>query len=395
MILLGGVNTNLAGSFSKIWPLEYADSSKTKDQFYYVNNGSLVGYLGVKLISLTEYDYELEKYLEKVEAAYESMQDRFIYDKYQWTYYMLNEPTVIPPHYMIFEEKLYYVCSKISDKEFWKDGYEFRYNSLKSVLGMEVYEKDGEIVGIVHRACAPHPYMIDIYGTKIEFLDKEGNVVTEWSESISGNCEENIERFEKGEFLIGTIPLDSVRYRMYTVQNNNEFLLFEERIEVKDFDREEDVSGKPNATGDIKKRQEDYVYDTKLSNESNGQLIYELKKDESLDINNYYGVKIANYYQSDFAVSIALYDSNGNACVRYLPKLKRGKNFLLFSEIGFSNINDLENISKVIIRLYSQDGNVEYGNTGRIEAGSLVKFDNKYSLYEYRHNNAEYKISPQ
>lgn len=354
-----------------------------------------MGYLGVKLISLTEYDYELEKYLEKVEAAYESMQDRFIYDKYQWTYYMLNEPTVIPPHYMIFEEKLYYVCSKISDKEFWKDGYEFRYNSLKSVLGMEVYEKDGEIVGIVHRACAPHPYMIDIYGTKIEFLDKEGNIITEWSESISGNCEENIERFEKGEFLIGTIPLDSVRYRMYTVQNNNEFLLFEERIEVKDFDREENVSGKPNATGDIKKRQEDYVYDTKLSNESNGQLIYELKKDESLDINNYYGVKIANYYQSDFAVSIALYDSNGNACVRYLPKLKRGKNFLLFSEIGFSNINDLEDISKVIIRLYSQDGNVEYGNTGRIEAGSLVKFDNKYSLYEYRHNNAEYKISPQ
>lgn len=390
----GGYNIKLGGIFdNRIWPLEYADDIKEEDEFYFVNNGSIAGYLGVKLISLTEYDEALEKYLESVESAYESMQDRFLYDKYNWTFYMLNEPTVIPPHYMIFEEKLYYVCSEISDKTFWKEGYEFRKKALKDVLSIDFYKEDGVVKGVMRRACAPHPYLLDIYSTKVEFLDENDNVIGEWTEDISGSSSDNIERFEEGEFLTGVMPENSVCYRTYTIRDNQEFLLFESEIDFEEsFKNEEIISGLPDASGNITNIQTNqYEYDFETSGNNRAILTYNLEENIDLDINNYYGISIDNGYQNNYNITITLYDSQGDACSRYLPVLKAGKNLLLFNEIGFPRINDLTDISKVTIRLYTE----EDASEGSLYVDELIKFENIYSLYKYRQEHSEYKISPQ
>lgn len=320
------------------------------------------------------------------------MQEYFVYDKYQWTFYMLNEKTVIPPHYMIFEEKLYYACSQLSDKEFWKDGYEYRKDALKSVLSIDFYEENDSLKGIMRRACAPHPYLLDIYGTEVQFLDENDNIIGEWRSDISGSCADDIDRFEDGEFLGGIVPENSVKYQVYTISDGATFLMFESEIEeISDVSGNwNNISDMPDAAGDIKMIDEEYEFDSELSEESNGQLIYELDKNMDLNIDSYYGIPINNDSQNIYSVNVILYDSEGNGCSRYLPELKPGNNLILFNEIGFSDINELTDINKIVVRFYGEDE-----ARGKVMPNQVVKFDTIYSLYQYRQSNPDYLISPQ
>ncbi len=127
------------------------------------------------------------------------------------------------------------------------------------------------------------------------------------------------------------------------------------------------------------------------SNISKGSVIYKLRKTEELNMHNYYGIEIDNVNSAECAVMLRLEDSKGNVCERYMPQLLERKNLILFHEIGFSEINNLENISTIGVRIISD---VHENEKNEFVSGNLLKFDDLLSLYSYR-EKTEYKISPQ
>ncbi len=157
----GGFNLNMGND--TIWPLEYTAMSTNADDAYFVENGSIVGFIGCTIIADLYQDKELKEYLEKVAACYESRFQLYRYEKYDWSYYRLNPLTVIPPHYMIFEMKLFDAAYELTNLELFEKGKLFRQDAIKGVLQLEFTELEGGRVRyVMHRACAPHPYLIDV-----------------------------------------------------------------------------------------------------------------------------------------------------------------------------------------------------------------------------------------
>ena len=186
-----------------VWPLEYADKNSTEINSQFVLNGSLTGYLSTKIVADIRRDKILLDYCEKVKLAYKDKFTEFHYEKYPWTYYMLNPKKVIPPHYIIFEVELLSAISKIDQDKIFEEELNFRRDALKSVLGLQFRESGEGIEWIIRRACAPHPYLIDIYASKIVFYDKKNKVLSSYENDISGSLAENRNRFSEGEWIQG------------------------------------------------------------------------------------------------------------------------------------------------------------------------------------------------
>ncbi len=231
----GGFNYNISHYLwekDKTWPLEYASADLDSSKYLYVNNGAIVGFLGCKIMALVDNDSEFERYCDNVEKAYESSKEDFLYEKYPWAYYMLNKRTVMQPHYMIFEERLFDAGSKICKSSYWADGYQYRRNAMKSVLNLEFHKTDKGDIGIMRRACAPHSYLIDVYNTEVEFLDQQNNIIDTWKKEGSGAYSADINGFEEGEFLYGYIPDDAIQYNVYMNLDGKRYLLFDDKIDV-------------------------------------------------------------------------------------------------------------------------------------------------------------------
>lgn len=148
----------------EIWPLEYAALISDADNAKFVLNGSLVGYLGCRIISDFYRSGNLDKYIGAVERCYRNRLAQYRFEKYEWSRYMMNPETVIPPHYMIFEMKLFDAAYELTGRKFYKLEKEFRQSAIRNVLHLEFVETNDKNVrggyqakysmlctGLVHR----------------------------------------------------------------------------------------------------------------------------------------------------------------------------------------------------------------------------------------------------
>ena len=115
-----------------------------------------------------------------------------------------------------------------------------------------------------------------------------------------------------------------------------------------------------------------------------------MESPEDQSSSNYYALEVESLSEDDLAIGLILFDSAGMDASRYYTHLKSGKNLILFSELGFSNINRLENIAEIDLRIYTTELTEEI----RIVLGDLYKFDSVTDLYDYM-NGSEFIINPQ
>ncbi len=365
-----------------VWPLEYADKNSTEINSQFVLNGSLTGYLSTKIVADIRRDKILLDYCEKVKLAYKDKFTEFHYEKYPWTYYMLNPKKVIPPHYIIFEVELLSAISKIDQDKIFEEELNFRRDALKSVLGLQFRESGEGIEWIIRRACAPHPYLIDIYASKIVFYDKKNKVLSSYENDISGSLAENRNRFSEGEWIQGGVSKNAVKYDYFVRKKGNEIKLFSGQIKSEQ-QRAVKYSILPEVYYDGKVVDDnEIIISASRSEKQEARLIWTLPEAENLCVNNYYAIELNNLSEKEFSIGYLLYDSEGNGVGRYYTELIPGKNVLLLNEIGFSDINTLKNIKKIGVRIYTNEENEE----AILTWGSLYKFNDLFEMKSYREN---------
>lgn len=387
----GGFNLTLDDG--NIWPLEYAEESMIQEEDnYFVLNGSMVGYIGCKAMGTLLEDKELLSYCKRIEKSYETRFPRYRYSNYNWTFYMLNPETVIPPHYMIFEMKLMDAAYMLTSNKMFLEEKEFRSMAFSEVLALHIAQKDKDTEYILNRACAPHPYLIDLYGTKIEFLDKNKHIISTDYMGISGNLADDTEQFYKGQFMEGVLPKGSAFYRVYTYIGSEEYLLFEKEIEVVNETSTMPYEIEPTIRFDGEREGDVIRINADLNTEKEeAQIVFAFEEPEQMSIKNQYGMEVENLGSNALTIGLLLYDTEGNGAGRYYTPLKPGKNLILFHEIGFRGVNEVNEIAQIVLRIYT---NTMEEQTAEVRMGNLYQFQDTGSLSNYI-AVSDYKISPQ
>lgn len=375
----------------EIWPLEYAQKNLTFNDAEFVLNGSLVGYLSIYMIAEVEKDDSLMKYLECVERAYEKMFPKYPYSNYTWTKYALHPPVICPVHYAFFEWELFGALSKLTGNPMFERELSYRTACLKNVLKPQFKNIDGEICFIIHRACPPHPYMIDCHPSKLVFYDGNDREVASYEENRNGH-RDSMELFKEGEFLFGEVPSEAVRYAYFRSDAGIE--IFGGNIEAKDFVTGSDVT---KICGYALRVENDaQVLDNgdihianNLSEKLEGTLIYDLHSAEELDDKYLYGIEIENLTDMELKDGLIIRDSNAGA-TRYYTPLFPGKNLVVFNILGLRDLDRIKKINRIDLRLYTNENNVD----GICRVGRILRFKDLFEFREYR-MNSDYEIPPQ
>lgn len=376
-----------------IWPLEYAEKGLNEKQAMFVLNGSLVGYLGIKIIAELENDKNLRDYLKKVDIAYEKMFSDFAYRSYTWTKYMLYPPKVIPVHYLMFEYELFAALSCLSDNPLFKKELNYRKMCLQNALTLQFKKIDDKVNFILHRACRPHPYQIDSYGSKIKFFDKNNLEIKSFENNYKPVFNGDINNFKKGEFLHGVVPPNAVSYAY--IRSDNNCVYFTEKINLR---RDNiGISGikvydcKHMANNDAQFYNGGKVLIKKsLSAYKDARIYYILASPEILDDEYYYGIEVENKSKENLSCGLLLYDTENCGVDRYWMPLKPGKNLVLFNILGFVEIDKLKNIKRIDLRIYTEG----IKNDIVLRMGKLLRFKDLFELRKYR-LKSDYEINPQ
>lgn len=374
------------------WPLEYANTESTVENGIFVLNGSLVGYLGILIMADVTEDEDLAAYAKQVKNTYKDYFQKYHYNNYDWSYYSLNPLTVNQPHYMIFEKQLFNAIKNLDGDSMIQNEIEYRENALKSILEPQFKKIGNQTFFLIRRASAPHPYLIDIYQTRIEFLDKDNHVIETYHNSISGKSKNNKLRFQEGEFLAGAVPEDAVSYRIFAEKTAEvEEKLFEDEIAAKERKTVETYDILPDAFFDSKLiHSNEILISSSLSEKTEGRISYTFPVPVNCSQENYYGIELNNLSENTFGVGCILYDSKGNSVKRSYTKLLPGKNLILLSEIGFSGIDKMVDLKDIVLRIYTNNERED----SLISTGKVYIFNDLFELKDYQ-DKSEYTITPQ
>ena len=230
----------------------------------------------------------------------------------------------------------------------------------------------------------------DVYETQIEFYDKNGVLLEKIETDINGSLADNVDDFYKGAFLTGYITADADYYKVYTKNAEVKYFLFQDDVEVIKTKQAEKYQIVPEVLYDGIGNGNVISIEAERSEKLEARILYRLESPEDQSSSNYYALEVESLSEDDLAIGLILFDSAGMDASRYYTHLKSGKNLILFSELGFSNINRLENIAEIDLRIYTTELTEEI----RIVLGDLYKFDSVTDLYDYM-NGSEFIINPQ
>jgi len=376
----------------EFWMFEYADKNTDPRTGYYVLNGSLVGYQALYMVAITVNDSDYLGLCENQLESYKKISGQYWYDNEEWSYYMLNPKKVNPPHYLLFEKKLFEALYTIQNNEFFNEEAIKRESALKGVLILYSTNENDERKFYLMRACAPHPYLLDIYQTEIEILDKDKNVIQTFYEKIYGTV--GSEEFEKGMFMTGVLKDDAIYYRVYSISGeySDKYLVFESKIKNIEKVNNEKLNVAIKYSGDFKESDGYLTLEKDISEDTKGNIIINLEKTVQKTLESYIGIEIEMIEGNNIPVSIVFYDESGNGIVRYYTPLINGKNLILLSYLGFVDSHEIDNISRIMIRLHSSD--LTDTEQCLINFEEVYSFDNAAEIHEYL-SNSEYKINPQ
>lgn len=384
---------NFALPDGSMWPLEYARKDATEEKNYYVLNGSMLGYICLRALSLSDSDQELERYLSTVESAYKQRFDLFHMGN-GWSFYMLHPKTIIPVHYMIFEEKLFRAAFYLNGIDEFQKEYLFRRDALRQSLRLEAFEKDDGIEFFLLRAACPNFYQIDCYGTRLTFFDAEGRTI--YSEDFFGSGEmagDPLLFYEK-MFLTGTLPSDSrpAGYQVYSIDGSQAFLIYEEPFTIStDTDGEEEIVCELKAARDavFSPAEGEITMTKELDDKAEGDVIFRLlqprEKDKSI-----YTFELDNKSEYTLTLGMIAYDDKNNGATRYYTPLLPGKNCIVICANSFPEIDDLENLSAFWLRIY--DDIIAEDIT--VVPGEMHCFTSIAAYYSYI-MSSPYRINPQ
>ncbi|ABE62250.1 hypothetical protein Nham_1428 [Nitrobacter hamburgensis X14] len=372
------------------WISEYSWQGMNESDEFYVLNGHLYGLEALKLAAIAFKDERYEEAFQCGLKGTMARADRFVTP--DWSLYMLNKPTIDPPHYVIFETSQYRALSQLTGISFFSDEMIRRQRVLNKHYAPFITE-DGTI--ILSRIGAPHPYQIDIYRNRLTCTLENGS---EWS-ATSVSDEAPIKRgfiTEKPPAqprhcslaALTGVGIDVVLYENSSVQPAAGH---PQAIETS-IDTDYDASDKSGRTVTVSPSKSDPANpDNYRSNSAKISLV----GDFPITNSGLFGIELGSERRS--SIGVTLVDEKGNESFRYYPALRaEQKTLVLLSKIGFPGHEKLHNkIKRIDVWLYTDTGNMTDQSDFKIDVGNVVTFANPLQLRKHMAaSNFQLEIEP-
>lgn len=367
------------------WLFEYADTNTSGSNGKFVLNGSLLGTLATAIIGYATEDKELIDIVDSQTSLYKKKMSEYWYSDTSWCFYMLNEKRVNPPHYIIFEIRLFIALAEVTGDKFYSDEATRRINLLKRYYKLYVYEENGISYYNFIRNGAPHFYYIDIYNTELVFYDGKGNIIDK--QIMEGRKEENS--------LMHGIYDNATNYVEWHIVPNTSWSVNMGNLYIEHIDNNMEIG--TSILCDYRVEQDGMLKDDTLSifkrdlGNKRCHLIFDFEKPQNTSSDLIYTLELENLSDETFPTNIILFDSNNKSINRYLKPIQRGKNLLIFSICGFAEQGtvDIKEIKSANLRIFTS--NMQAPNA-KIKIGKLREYNNPVQFWK-SYTDSNYKIN--
>lgn len=390
--IVSGTSQNgfvLKYSDTEWWPLEYAWQNVTEEDAHFVINGSLHGMVGIELLKEITKDPRLTELSEKALNAYKDKADEFYYPDGSWCYYSLNsagEKIINQNEKLLIETRALKALYLLTEEPFYQEELERRAALLARNLPVYIVEEeDGTHTAMLLRACAPHPYMVDIYRSTLELLDSGGNVVT---------VLEADSRMVENSYIAGKVPDGIAFYRLYGAADPIEKTLLVEQpvthIRRSDMTTSP-VSGAWACGGDGVSIENGLLSIDAEASEKLKAFTY-FTPDEPVEYGSevYWVVELDNPTEETFGMTSVLYDQNGTTMERTLLPCKPGKSLQVIHYTGYKDhewpLDKVQTLSLHFItnRMETPQAQIQIGNVYVFrKTADLVNYLSQYEFTDY------------
>lgn len=389
---------------NSMWLMEYAHPTMDEEHTLFVLNGALTGMVGLTIAQSQLGDSRLADIIDSATVAFEQYFQRFRMPLQKWSLYMLNPPTVISPHYILFEIQLLAALQYLRPLPSFAAELAWRTEAVQDVVVPRFTRAvDGTRRLTLFRAVGPHPYLLDVFATVVEWVDGRGRVVGTSVERRTGNLNGDSAEFLATAFQTAVVPPTATSYRIFSELLGTRQLMSQGPIRTTPISSVEVWPRTVRASGDARVVSADGAvdFDPTLHEVTYGRVDLELGGPVrlrramshvpwSLDRHRLIGVEMTNGAVEDLPVTIILTDSEGTRAQRSYTPLRGGKNLILLSERGFEGAERLRDINSVTILVHG--ANVP--GTTHLQVGRLLTFDDPRCLHTYLRTEG-FEVRPQ
>ena len=326
------------------WPLEYAWTTVTEKDAHFVLNGSLYGMVYIEMLKNLTGDPRLAELSEKTLNGYKAKADSFFYPDGTWCYYSLlnvdGKKTINWIPKLAIEVDTLRALYLLTEEPFYNEQLEIRLQLMANILPVYIV-KDGDTnTAMLLRACAPHPYEVDIYSSFLEFLDADGNVVT-FAEAKN--------RLVENAYILTEVPESVASYRLYRIYSSGHpdhgepaDIRLWAKGPVKYIEKSELVTTPTPgdwsfAYDSVSLENGKLLLNPDAAERQYGTITYKLDEGQPYTTESYWVMEIDNPTEKTMAMRSDLYDENGTVITRTLASCKPGKNVLVYSPLGYKD----------------------------------------------------------
>lgn len=351
----GGFRLNIEDTEgTRTWLSGYASKDTNKGNELYVLNGFLVGLQGTLMLAKIYNDDRLMELYESSLKEYQRISARFAYPDRKWAYYMLNPLTINQPHYIIFEIKLLAALHELDKNKFYADELDMHRLAIGSSLPIfvEPDESDSKKIRFYFwRACAPHPYEVDIYPSKLEFINSNAEVV---SSAFSRKRPSSI---AKNAYMNGKIPKSAVFAKIFSNTDGNYYFVCSVPLRpvtsssILRHGYTIDTNFDCRYIKTKNSRARCVAIDRKINPKDEARIDFKLEK--PIRLGDYFAIEVGSSQKAN--LMLVIYDEHGNSAFRYYPAIIAGSSLIFCHSLGFEDYALLKgDIVRIAIRIFTE-----------------------------------------
>lgn len=315
---------------TECWMAEYLWPGMDEAQQNYVLNGFL---LALQALVIFERSMDDRRVSEALECSIESLKavaGDFFFADGSWSFYMLDGPSTNPAHYLIYETNQFDALYALTGDGFFAD----QASKRRAIFATHypVYQDGNDYLFL--RTGTPHPYLPDIYQTRLIFMDIWG---AEVGRSESGGDNRMVMR--------GSLPRRASAVSVVVYSGRSEIEMSRGPLVATPGGAAVKIGFTGSAWIDA-----DAVHGGWLVG-SDGRI--------SLALDGPCPASAFDRFALDVTLSagtrwgIGIWGEDGSEIYRYLPEMKRGRHVVPLSRYGFSKPHEVpESIIKVVLYFY-------------------------------------------
>ncbi|MDC9823041.1 D-glucuronyl C5-epimerase family protein [Devosia sp. ZB163] len=366
---------------SGCWLSEFSWPNMSVNDEYFVLNGHLYGMQALYLLASATQDPELVEAYQCAVAGTRAKADAFnaIPD---WSLYMLNEASVSPPHYVIFESVQLSSLAALTGEKLFTEMQLVRQRDLALQYPVHAMD-DGKL--LFSHVGAPHPYLLDTYPVSLECKLPNGEL---WR-TESNFPHRQGEEFLKRAFIVATPPAPPSSCKAIS-DNGVQATLFEMPPLPERRDQHATLTPTVSVAFDAVAIDDRTVTVAPLFSAAADPAHYTstraniaLETEIPISTTSLFGIEVSP--SRDIAIGITVEDDHGTRATRYYPGLRAGETSLvLLSKVGFPKYESLtDRLSKLTIHVWTDPENLPDQGPFEMELGNVVTFGNTLALYRY------------